>query len=193
MVVGLRELRGSPSRNLAKQVTQPHSRRRHQSGLGQGHRGLDREAKRQRKRYSTVREILTPGPPHHQMLPSTLNIADPQALEGLVCSLRHHRIRVLGESFERGAKRSVAAIPHGDGDIPQQAGVFRSPQRCATKPCAKLGFGQGSEFLERRGKGLRLKTEIFRLRSATVPWADVLADVAAEDVVCRGRLADFPR
>ena len=87
-----------------------------------------------------------------------INIADPQTFYRLMGASCHHRIGMLGESFQRGLKRNIAAVPHGDGDIAEKAGVFCSPDGRVAKPRAKLDFRQRCQFLERWGERLRLKS-----------------------------------
>src|ERR1700722_7756316 len=93
-------------------------------------------------------------------------------------------IFIAGPPFEQGKKFPLAAVASGDHGVAAQPGPFGAPYRRSGKSRAKFfladlrqpvergiyQFGPGSEF---RGGGCR---------SFPVPGADILADVAAEQV-----------
>src|SRR5215831_4635675 len=95
---------------------------------------------------------------------------------------RYNLVRRSGQPFESGTQLGVAGITHRDRHIAQEPGIASARDwRTAEQP-AEFFFTDPCQILERRRKRARLVYRICRKRCAAIPGADVLADVAAEDV-----------
>src|SRR6266581_7495244 len=105
-------------------------------------------------------------------------------------------IGVRGERLQPGNELRVAAVPHGDGEIAAQAGIFSALDGGAAEGGAKILLTQCGQPFQRRiyqfspglkfGSGWRL-----RLIVASIPGTDVLADVAAKDMAANTGAQSF--
>jgi hypothetical protein len=86
--------------------------------------------------------------------------------------------------FEGLPEFSQAGVSHGHGDIAQEAGVFGAAHRGVAEKVAKVRFAEGGQAVE-GWREVRIGFVLyFRLPGRLpIPRADVLADVAAEDVI----------
>src|ERR1700690_3314028 len=101
--------------------------------------------------------------------------------------LGDRRIRRERQLFERRAKTLGSGVAHGDGDVAQKSGIARPADGAPGEHGAEFVFRNGGELLERWRKMGGLKSGLRGHRRALVPRADVLADVAAEDVAADAR------
>src|SRR5437899_3198274 len=119
---------------------------------------------------------------HHQVL--DLDRWRVECLDRPARVFRDYRVRIFAESFQGRHKFLVTTVPHRHHCIAPQAGKLGAPDWRSAKHVPELfllHFGQPVECridepiprLELRG-GSR--------RRLAVPWANVLTDVASEDV-----------
>src|SRR6266508_2067191 len=113
-------------------------------------------------------------------------VARGQARESPGRGVRQARLRDSGRAGERGKARSIPAGPRGRRGIPLKAPPPRPVQRGRAIAAPPLPWSHLEPLpagryvaLLRRGSG-RLRP--LRRRKRLVPGADVLADVAAEDM-----------
>src|SRR4029077_5695858 len=101
--------------------------------------------------------------------------------QGAFCD---HGIFVIAELFQRRQKFAIAAVAHRNRGISFQAAQFRTPDGGAAERFAEVFRRHLGPPLQCRVDEVfaRLKFRGGAYRSFAVPRADVLADVAAEDV-----------
>jgi hypothetical protein len=92
-------------------------------------------------------------------------------------------IMVRSQPFEGGAKARLSAIAHCNGYISQKSGIPGAGDRARVKYRAEFGFADFGEAFEWRRERARLKCDTVRNGRTPVPGADVLADVAAENML----------
>src|SRR5260370_6430457 len=94
---------------------------------------------------------------------------------------RHQRIGGLGEPLERLPKFLQACISHGHSHVAQKARKPGPANRTMAKHFVEFLFGQLRQPAQWRSEVFRLKGA--RNRTASIPGAHVLTDVAAEYMV----------
>src|SRR5208282_1077206 len=97
---------------------------------------------------------------------------------------RYYRVRILAQFLERWNKFFVAAVPHGNHRVPPQPGKLGAPHWRSAKDFTeffRLHFGQPTK---RRIDQAFPRLELRRgsHRRLPVPRANILTDVASEDV-----------
>src|SRR5215475_4966200 len=96
----------------------------------------------------------------------------------------NNRIIAHGQLFEINNIFLASTVAHRDGNVAQKSGMFRSRNWRTTKSFAKFLFRYSCELREVRiheqliGPEVRVRSD----RSFAIPRANVLADVATEDV-----------
>src|SRR5438045_684491 len=102
------------------------------------------------------------------------------------------RVGIFGQLAKAGQKRTLSAVAHGDRRVAAQSGIFGALDGRAAKAfleilaahrgnLLELGIHESRSWLKFRGFcSWRFGRAV---RSAAVPRANILADVAAEDVV----------
>src|ERR1035438_558724 len=97
-----------------------------------------------------------------------------------------HAIGGGSQFLQRSAELSQARVSHGDGDIAQKSGVAGARNGRAAEQAAEFGLAKRSQPLEWRREFAGFKGGVAGNGRAAVPGADILADVAAEDVRAHG-------
>src|ERR1039457_4787700 len=87
-----------------------------------------------------------------------------------------------GQFFQGSAELGKARVSHSDGDVAQETAVAGARDGCAAEKVSEFGLPERSQLLERRREFAGFKGGVGGNGGAAVPGADVLADVAAEDV-----------
>src|ERR1017187_9406849 len=105
-----------------------------------------------------------------------------QLAEGPACVGGDHGIGGGGQLFQGSAELREARVSHGDGDVAQETGVAGSGDGRAAEQGAEFGLAERGQFFEGRREFAGFKGGVGGNGGAAVPGADVLADVAAEDV-----------
>src|ERR1700680_3239291 len=95
----------------------------------------------------------------------------------------YQRIARLAHLLERTAEAPCALIAHGYRNVPQKPRVARALHGAMTKNLAEFFLGNGRQLFEIWREVPRRKGSIAGDRRTVVPRADVLADVAAENMV----------
>src|SRR5208282_4274213 len=97
----------------------------------------------------------------------------------------HGFVLVSGELFDYGEKFGVSAVTHRNGGVTAKAGALGAADGRSAKGCAEFFIRHFGEPVERRiyQPGTRLKFRRSRGRSFAVPGADILADIAAENLM----------
>src|SRR5208282_1983012 len=98
---------------------------------------------------------------------------------------RHSAIRIVGQLLEQRYEAPIAAVAHRYHRVPPQAGTLGAPDRRTAESGAKVLGREVRQPRQRRMEALRVGLELGCRGSGSlaVPGADVLANVAAEDVV----------
>src|SRR5208282_695357 len=103
--------------------------------------------------------------------------------------LRDHRVGILAEFFQRRPKFLVAAVSHRNHRIPAQPGKLGAPDRRSAKHFPELfllHFGQPVErWIDQAFPRLELRRGSHR--SLAIPRANILTDVASENVPSHAR------
>src|SRR5436305_12221438 len=122
-------------------------------------------------------------------LKSTLLLDFPHGPVGMFCYVR---VGIFGQLAKAGQKRTLSAVAHGDCRVAAQSGIFGALDGRAAKAFLEILAAHRGNLLELgiHESSSRLKFRGFcswlfgrAVRSAAVPRANILADVAAEDVV----------
>src|SRR5258708_2033732 len=118
-----------------------------------------------------------------------LQIRFKQLFPGPKRAFRHGFIFIGCKLVEQRQKLPLGAIAHGDGNVAAQPGSFCPTDGRSAKSLAELFRAHFGEPLERWIYQLRTRLEFRRggYWSFTVPGADVLADVASENVLANAR------
>ena len=95
----------------------------------------------------------------------------------------HQWFRVEGErTHECGHSARIAAIAERHAHVPQESRSLRAPNRASREQFREPRIVERQKPLERPAFELAgVQARLARRRSETIPRADVLADVAAED------------
>src|ERR1039458_3973472 len=87
-----------------------------------------------------------------------------------------------GQFFQGSAVLGKARVSHSDGDVAQETAVAGARDGCAAEKVSEFGLAERSQLFERRREFAGVKGGGGANGGAAFPGADVLADVAAEDV-----------
>src|SRR5437764_14766473 len=96
---------------------------------------------------------------------------------------RDERIIRAGKAFQCGSALRVRRVPHCDRYVTQEPSIFRAEDRRAAEQIAELLCGKGGEAFQRRSERARGEAIIHRRRGLPAPGADILTDIAPEDVL----------
>src|SRR5258708_13438165 len=118
-----------------------------------------------------------------------LQIRFKQLFPGPKRAFRHGFIFIGCKLVEQRQKLQLGAIANGDGSVAAQTGSFCPTDGRSAKCLAELSRAHFGERLERWIYQLRTRVGFRRggYWSFTVPGADVLADVASENVLANAR------
>src|SRR5262245_20098895 len=99
--------------------------------------------------------------------------------------LPHHSLYIVEQAFQQGNEGRLPRVPHGHTDITQETAAFRAFKRCTPKALFKIFTAHASQVFQqwvhlgRVGLYVRLSGEV----AFAIPRTDVLANIAAEDMV----------
>src|SRR5215469_4191 len=121
-------------------------------------------------------------------LPQECSAPGSQLVQGPSCVFGNRGIRISSHLFQFGNKIPVPAVAHVNRDIPPQPCIFGSLDGRAAEDIAELFLIHPRQPLEVGMKQLLLGLELRRgcrgcVAGLGVPGADVLADIAAEDLM----------
>ncbi len=92
------------------------------------------------------------------------------------------RVGISTQGLKWLAKCGVAGVTHRDRNVAEEAGVAGAVDRGVAEELLELGFGKTRHCFKRRGKVGGGEGGLRSVWSLTVPGADVLTNVTAEDV-----------
>src|SRR4029077_319037 len=135
-------------------------------------------------------------PQMHLPLGLTGELLLTKLFDGPLSMLGDHGISFTCHFFQIGDELLKSAIAHGNGDVTLQSGVFGALYRRSAKCAAVSFFIHLCELAQIRMVKLLLRLKLGqgsreRISSLVVPWANVLADIAAKDVVSHLRAKFF--
>src|SRR5262245_7911365 len=95
-----------------------------------------------------------------------------------------------GKSAQCDGMFRISTISYCYGNIPQESMIFRSPERSVTGQSPKFFFTKVRQPVQRRGGRARLECRVSGNGHFPIPRANVLANIAAEDVVGNRGMVD---